>query len=109
MCLLRRLTYLATIFSIYSGISVIQSYLLNRLSNYAILPNVTLKWVAPLFFIFVVYLTLLSVSPPPYSDALEDLTSYDSRYSWLRFWPGTHLLQSAYPAFTYQPHISPIL
>jgi len=64
--LLRRLKYVVTIFSIYSGIHVIQSNLLNRFSNYAILPNVTLMWVAPLlFFISAVYLMLLSVSPPP--------------------------------------------
>jgi len=44
--------YLVTIFSIYSGIHVIQSNLLNRVSNYALLPNVTLTWVAPLFFYF---------------------------------------------------------
>jgi len=103
------LKYLVTIFSIYSGIHVIQSNLLNRLLNYAILSNVTLTWVAPLSFISVVYLMLLSVSPPPQSDAREDLTSYDSTYSWLRFWPGTPLLQSAYPVFTYQPQTFPIL
>jgi hypothetical protein len=109
-CLLRRLKYLLTTFSIYSGVNVIHSYLLHKLSNYAILPNVKPNWVAPQLFLFLRFiLMLLSVIPPPYSDALVGLTSYDSGYSWPRFWPGTPLLQSACPAFTYQPQTSPML